>query len=661
MLGGDLSFAASDGVPLLGYLARPNASGRFPAVMICQENQGLTEHFKDVARRFAKEGYVALALDILSRQGGTEAVPQNMRGAGLTGPGAAEQQVKDYQDTMAYLRRQPYVIADRIGMIGYCLGGLVTYNVMAAEPTLRAAAPYYGPLPGGGDPLRNTKAATLVVFGANDNLTNNIPAIEAALGAAGVPYRVNVYPDAPHAFFNDTRPSLPNNGYVEFRRRWRRGGTRSCGLRPTCAARRCRRRAMDRARKTGPVRKTQRARRSRRRSNGPGGVSSAARGAAARRPAWMVRAARGRYRTNAAFRARPPRGLAPPTPRRAGSPRRTTVPRTPAPRRRAPAGRRRTRPAAGALPVRTGRPGGPVQRPVVRLHRGPEPLGRAEVRGSGAVHHHGPRGGKEGILRRLPGRLASEAETEQADPVGVDPGLVRQIDRRALEVREAFGFGVVRGEEPDAVGRRHGRRAAGAGQRVHEQSGVAVLGQPARHPAQELGRAVLACADDDTGTRRPLRWTCQVPLDQRAVPPDRLDHLCPRAQDTSAAGGRHQPRRPREVAPHFGPVAPHPLHHRPPPRRRRAARGPRPTLRPRRGPDPICGATADTGAHSTPRFGPGELGQPLGLVRRGLRRRGLVALRPPAQRPEPQAPGDPPGASGSTPGVGALPRPASSG
>ena len=215
VLGGDLSFAARDGVPLLAYLARPNASGRFPAVMICQENQGLIEHFKDVARRFAKNGYVAIALDILSRQGGTEAVPMNMRGAGLTGPGVAEQQVRDFQDTMAYLRRQPYVIADRIGMTGYCLGGGVTFNVMAAEPTLRAAAPYYGFIMGGGESLRTTRAATLVVFGANDNLTSNIPAIEAALQAAGVPHRVNVYPDAPHAFFNDTRPSMPNNGYVE--------------------------------------------------------------------------------------------------------------------------------------------------------------------------------------------------------------------------------------------------------------------------------------------------------------------------------------------------------------------------------------------------------------------------------------------------------------
>jgi len=216
VVGGDLAFPARDGVPLLGYVARPNASGRFPAVLICQENQGLTEHFKDVARRFAKAGYVALALDILSRQGGTDAVPENQRGAGLVGPGVADQQVRDYQDTMAYLRGQPWVLGDRIGMIGYCLGGGVVFNVMAAEPTLRAAAPYYGLFtPATGEALRNTRAAALVVFGANDNLTNNIPAIEAALQAAGVPHRINVYPDAPHAFFNDTRPSLPNNGYVE--------------------------------------------------------------------------------------------------------------------------------------------------------------------------------------------------------------------------------------------------------------------------------------------------------------------------------------------------------------------------------------------------------------------------------------------------------------
>jgi carboxymethylenebutenolidase len=165
------------------------------------------------AGRVGVEGPVRLRRDGGARGRLAQAVE---RGAGLAGPGVAEQQVRDYQDTMAYLRRQAFVIPDRIGMTGYCIGGGVVFNVMAAEPTLRAAAPYYGFLGAStGEALRNTRAAALVVFGANDNLTNNIPAIEAALQAAGVPYRINVYPDAPHAFFNDTRPSLPNNGYVE--------------------------------------------------------------------------------------------------------------------------------------------------------------------------------------------------------------------------------------------------------------------------------------------------------------------------------------------------------------------------------------------------------------------------------------------------------------
>jgi carboxymethylenebutenolidase len=206
----DVTFPTTDGTTMMAYLARPRAAGRFPAVMICHENTGTGEHYRDVTRRFAKNGYVGLHLDLLSHQGGTANVPDNQRSAALSAPGMAEQFVADFQRAMAYLRQQPFVIPDRIGMTGFCFGGGVTYNMIAAEPTLRAAAPFYGFISGGGDPLRNARAATLVIFGANDQLTNNIPAIEAALQAARAPFRTVVYPNAAHAFFNDTRPT-----YVE--------------------------------------------------------------------------------------------------------------------------------------------------------------------------------------------------------------------------------------------------------------------------------------------------------------------------------------------------------------------------------------------------------------------------------------------------------------
>jgi carboxymethylenebutenolidase len=142
--------------------------------MVSQENQGLEEHFKDLARRFAKNGYVAIAVDLLSRRGGTDAVPANERGAGLSGPEASEQLVMDFQDTMAYLRRQPFVNGDRIGMVGFCLGGGIAWNVAIREPSLRAVVPFYGN-PSFRDDLLNIRAAVLAAYGERDERTTERP------------------------------------------------------------------------------------------------------------------------------------------------------------------------------------------------------------------------------------------------------------------------------------------------------------------------------------------------------------------------------------------------------------------------------------------------------------------------------------------------------
>ena len=134
-------------------------------------------------------------------------VPANEIGGILTAPGARDQFVRDYQSAMGMLRQQSFVDPNRIGMTGYCYGGGITYMVAAAEPTLRAAAPYYGPVMDATG-LRNTRAAVLGVYAETDNNVNaSIPAVEEALSAARVPFRVMRYPNSMHAFFNDTRPS----------------------------------------------------------------------------------------------------------------------------------------------------------------------------------------------------------------------------------------------------------------------------------------------------------------------------------------------------------------------------------------------------------------------------------------------------------------------
>lgn len=190
------------GARIAGYLARPKQSGRFPIVLVCQENRGLTRHVEDVTRRVAKAGYLGLAVDLLSREGGTakhefDAIP------GTLGKAAPERHVQDFQSGLAYARSQPYAKGDRVGMVGFCFGGAVTWRVAAAVRDLRAAVPFYG-VPVQEADVGGIGAAVLAIYAAKDERINkNIPAIEAAMQKHGKTFRKIVYPGVDHAFHND--------------------------------------------------------------------------------------------------------------------------------------------------------------------------------------------------------------------------------------------------------------------------------------------------------------------------------------------------------------------------------------------------------------------------------------------------------------------------
>ena len=191
------------GARLSGYLARPSKSGSFPIVLVCHENRGLTRHIEDVTRRVAKAGYVGLAVDLLSREGGTgkykfEEIP------GILGKAAPARHVQDFQSGLAFARSQPSARSDRVGMVGFCFGGAVTWRVAAANPDLRAAVPFYG-VPVQTAEVPGIGAAVLAIYaGRDDRINQNIPAIEAAMQKNGKPFRKIVYPNVDHAFHNDT-------------------------------------------------------------------------------------------------------------------------------------------------------------------------------------------------------------------------------------------------------------------------------------------------------------------------------------------------------------------------------------------------------------------------------------------------------------------------
>ena len=200
---GPVEFAGEDGARVTAYLARPQGDGPFPIVLVCHENRGITEHIQDVTRRVAKAGYVGLAVDLLSRQGGTDAVgADNVPGA--LGQSSPDQFVADFRSGWEYLKTQPFADAERLGMVGFCFGGGVTWLVATQVPELRAAAPFYGP-PLSADEVPNIQAAVLAIYGGLDNrITSTLPAIEAAMQANGKTFEPVVYEGADHAFHNDT-------------------------------------------------------------------------------------------------------------------------------------------------------------------------------------------------------------------------------------------------------------------------------------------------------------------------------------------------------------------------------------------------------------------------------------------------------------------------
>ncbi len=195
-------FPAAD-AELSGYLAHPSAPGRHPIVLVCHENRGLTPHIRDVARRLAKAGYVALAVDLLSREGGT-AQNDFDRIPGLLGNTPPARPVQDFQSGLAYAKAQSYARADRAGMVGFCYGGGVTWRVAAATPELRAIVPFYGQ-PVSPAEIARVQAAVLAIYaGLDQRIDATIPATEAAMQQNAKTFRKIVYPNVNHAFFNDT-------------------------------------------------------------------------------------------------------------------------------------------------------------------------------------------------------------------------------------------------------------------------------------------------------------------------------------------------------------------------------------------------------------------------------------------------------------------------
>ncbi len=190
--------------PNIAYVAQPRGAGPYPGVVVVHENRGLLEHFKDVSRRLAKEGYIALAVDLAAPAGGTARFTDSAQVSALLGQTPPDQLVAMLRDAFRRLQDVPGTRRDRIGTVGWCFGGGLVWRFITQEPGLKAAAPFYGSNPPL-DAVANIKAAVLAIYGGLDErIDAGIPAIREAMDRARVTYEVQIYPGANHAFFNDT-------------------------------------------------------------------------------------------------------------------------------------------------------------------------------------------------------------------------------------------------------------------------------------------------------------------------------------------------------------------------------------------------------------------------------------------------------------------------
>lgn len=174
------------------------------AVLVIHENKGLTDHIRHVAGRFAAAGYSALAIDLLSEEGGTASLGEPANATAALGKAPPERFVADLRAAIGELaRRAPKM---KIGVIGFCFGGAMTWRAVASKDARVAAAiPFYGPLPEGAD-FKGSKAAVLGVFAEKDDRVNKTrDAAKAALEKAGLAHEIVTYPGE-HAFHNDTGP-----------------------------------------------------------------------------------------------------------------------------------------------------------------------------------------------------------------------------------------------------------------------------------------------------------------------------------------------------------------------------------------------------------------------------------------------------------------------
>jgi carboxymethylenebutenolidase len=197
----EITFPGPNGDLIGVYSAADPAKG---AVLVIHENRGLTPHIRSIPPRLAADGYSALAIDLLSEEGGTASLPSEGDATAALGNAPPERLVADMRAGLDELERR--VPGAKLGVIGFCFGGAMTWQLLSAgDPRIAAAVPFYGPLPDGADFSGSPSAAVLAIYaGLDDRVNSTQEAAAAALEAAGLDHELRTFDGVDHAFFNDT-------------------------------------------------------------------------------------------------------------------------------------------------------------------------------------------------------------------------------------------------------------------------------------------------------------------------------------------------------------------------------------------------------------------------------------------------------------------------
>jgi carboxymethylenebutenolidase len=205
-----------DSIP--GYRAMPSKGGPFPVVLVVQEIFGVHEHIKDVCRRFAKLGYFAIAPELYYRQGDVSKLKSIDEIRPIVAKVPDEQVMADLDAAVEFAQKSGKGDVAKLGITGFCWGGRIVWLYSAHSKQLKAGVAWYGRLVG--DPTPNTpkhpvniaadlNAPVLGLYGGKDQgiPLESVEQMRTALKAAKVDAQIIVYPDSPHAFFADYRPS----------------------------------------------------------------------------------------------------------------------------------------------------------------------------------------------------------------------------------------------------------------------------------------------------------------------------------------------------------------------------------------------------------------------------------------------------------------------